>query len=223
MTAEKMAGIKIDDRQGILAAGLDPQIILKKASSAFFKQVFEDGFFHADIHPGNIFVTPSGQIAMVDFGIMGRLDTKTRAYLSQLLLAFLNRDYSAASNIHFRAGWVPSNQSKKTFAQACRAVAEPIMNKPQNQISMALLLKQLFSISRIFEMKVQPQLLLLQKTMLTAEGTTRLLSPKTNMWGVARSLAKNQPTKKLEKQINVQIYVHKNAPFLDAKNIRKTL
>ncbi len=188
LTTERIIGIPMDDRKAVIAAGLDPEEVLQTASSASFEQIFRDGFFHADVHPGNIFVLASGAIAVVDFGIMGRLGLKTRRHLGELLLAFLTRDYRRAAEVHFEAGWVPPHKSVETFTQACRSIAEPIMDKPQNEISIAHLLGQLFQITETFEMEAQPQLLLLQKTMLVAEGTARNLCPEANMWFMARPL-----------------------------------
>jgi ubiquinone biosynthesis protein len=188
LTTERISGIPMDDRDAVIAAGLDPETVLQTASSASFEQIFRDGFFHADVHPGNIFVLESGAVAVVDFGIMGRLDLKTRRHLGELLLAFLTRDYRRAAEVHFEAGWVPRHKNVDTFTQACRSIAEPIMDKPQNEISIAQLLGQLFQITETFDMEAQPQLLLLQKTMLVAEGTARRLCPDANMWFMARPL-----------------------------------
>jgi ubiquinone biosynthesis protein len=188
LTTERVSGIRIDDRQAIVDCGLDPETVLANAAGSFFYQVFRDGFFHADLHAGNLFVRPDGGIAAVDFGIMGRIDRRTRQYLAEMLLAFLSRDYRRAAEVHFEAGWVPAHRSVDTFTQACRSIAEPIMDRPQNEISMARLLGQLFQITETFEMQAQPQLLLLQKTMLVAEGTGRRLCPEANMWMLARPL-----------------------------------
>lgn len=188
MTTERLSGIPLDERDALIAAGHDPETVLQKASNASFRQVFRDGFFHADVHPGNLFVLDSGAIGAVDFGIMGRLDLKTRRWLGELLVAFLNRDYRRAAEIHFEAGWVPSHRSVDAFTQACRSIAEPILDRPQNEISIARLLGQLFQITETFQMETQPQLLLLQKTMLVAEGTGRRLVPEANMWFLARPL-----------------------------------
>lgn len=188
MTIERVSGIPIDEREAIAAAGHDPEVVLTKAAEAFFRQVFRDGFFHADLHAGNLFVREDGSIAAVDFGIMGRIDRKTREHLGELLLAFLSRDYQRAAEIHFEAGWVHGDQAVETFTQACRSIGEPIMDKPQNEISMAGLLGQLFQVTETFAMETQPQLLMLQKTMLVAEGTGRKLCPDVNMWLLARPL-----------------------------------
>ena len=188
LTTERLSGIPLDERDAILAAGHDPEEVLKKASEASFKQVFRDGFFHADVHPGNLFVMESGAIGAVDFGIMGRLDLKTRRWLGEMLLAFLTRNYRRAAEIHFEAGWVPAHRSVDAFTQACRSIAEPILDRPQNEISIARLLGQLFQITDTFQMETQPQLLLLQKTLLVAEGTGRALAPEANIWFLARPL-----------------------------------
>ncbi|MEQ8196168.1 MAG: 2-polyprenylphenol 6-hydroxylase, partial [Rhodospirillales bacterium] len=180
LTTTRISGIPIDDREALLAAGHDLDGIIAKAAAAFFKQVFRDGFFHADLHPGNLFVQQDGSIAAVDFGIMGRLDRRTRRYLAEMLLGFLGRNYRRAAEVHFEAGWVPAHHSVEAFTQACRSIAEPILDKPQNEISIARLLAHLFQVTETFDMEAQPQLLLLQKTMLVAEGTVRKLNPEAN-------------------------------------------
>jgi ubiquinone biosynthesis protein len=177
LTTQRVSGIRIDEREAIIAAGHDPHRVLAQATEAFFNQVFRDGFFHADLHAGNLFVRSDGSIAAVDFGIMGRLDRATRRHLGEMLLAFLGRDYRRAAEVHFEAGWVPADRSLDAFAQACRSIAEPILDKPQREISIAHLLGHLFQVTETFAMETQPQLLLLQKTMLVAEGTGRKLAP----------------------------------------------
>jgi len=188
MCTERVYGIPFGDIDAIKAAGHDPQEILRKTSETFFYQAFRDGFFHGDMHPGNLFVLPNGSLGIVDFGIMGRLDRTTRRHLAELLMSFLTRDYRRAAEIHFEAGWIPKNQPMAEFTHACRSIAEPILDRPQNEISIARLLGQLFQITEAFNMEVQPQLLLLQKTMLVAEGTGRRLAPDANMWLIARPL-----------------------------------
>ena len=188
LTAKRIQGIPIDERQELIEKGFDPNDILARAATALFKQVFRDGFFHADQHPGNLFVGEDGEIIAVDFGIMGRLDIPTRRYLGEMLLSFLTRDYKRVAEIHFEAGYVPAHKSVHAFTQACRSIAEPILDKPQNEISIARLLAQLFQVTKTFEMETQPQLLLLQKTMLVAEGVGRKISPKMNVWLLANPL-----------------------------------
>ena len=188
MTLERVKGIPIDERAQLLAAGLDPDAVLEKAADAFFNQVFRDGFFHADMHPGNLFVDEAGNLVAVDFGITGRVDQRTRRFLGEMLLSFLTGDYRRVAEVHFEAGYVPADKSIDAFTQACRSIAEPILGKPLHEISIARLLGQLFQITETFAMQVQPQLLLLQKSMLVAEGVGRHLDPKVNMWQLARPL-----------------------------------
>ena len=188
LTLERVRGTPIDQRDTLLAQGHDPDEILRITAAAFLTQVFRDGFFHADQHPGNIFVQEDGSIVAVDFGIMGRLDKPTRRYLGEMLMSFLTRDYRRVAEVHFEAGYVPADKSVQAFTQACRSIAEPILDKPQNEISFARLMAHLFQVTETFEMETQPQLLLLQKTMLVAEGVGRKLSPEANMWFLAQPL-----------------------------------
>ncbi|HYE48243.1 MAG TPA: 2-polyprenylphenol 6-hydroxylase [Azospirillaceae bacterium] len=188
LTIDRIRGIPVDDVPGIRASGFDPDDVLRQAATAFFNQVFRDGFFHADLHPGNLFVNQDGNLAAVDFGIMGRLDQQTRLYLADMLVGFLNRDYRLVADVHFDAGYVPEHQNRELFMQACRAIGEQVHNKPLHEISVGRLLAQLFAVTERFEMETQPQLLLLQKSMLTAEGVGRALNPSVNMWELARPL-----------------------------------
>jgi len=188
LTLERISGIRIDDREAIVAAGHPIGELLGKAARSFFNQVFRDGFFHADLHPGNMFVDADGAIVVVDFGIMGRLDRATRYYLADMLLGFLSGDYRRVAEIHLAAGYVPPQRSVEAFAQACRSIGEPILGRPLAQISIARLLAQLFQVTEQFEMETQPQLLLLQKTMVLIEGVGRRLDPEADMWGLARPL-----------------------------------
>jgi ubiquinone biosynthesis protein len=186
LTLERVEGVPIDEREKIVSSGLDPREILKVASNAFFRQVFSDGFFHADLHAGNLLVDSEGRVLAVDFGIMGRLDRDTRRYLAEMLRGFLIGDYARVAEVHFEAGYVPRQQSKAAFTQAIRAIGEPILGKPLQEISLAQLLGHLFKVTKTFEMETQPQLLLLQKTLLMAEGMCRGLSPEENMWVLAQ-------------------------------------
>jgi ubiquinone biosynthesis protein len=188
MTLERIDGVPIDERDRLVAAGHDPGAIVAKAARTLFKQAFRDGFFHADLHPGNLFVAADGALVLVDFGIMGRLDLATRGHLADILVGFLSRDYARVAAAHFDAGYVPNDRSREAFAQACRSIGEPIVDLPQSAISVARLLAQLFRIAQSFGMETQPQLLLLQKTMVVAEGVGRRLVPDINMWELARPL-----------------------------------
>ena len=188
MTLERVSGARVDDRAAVAALGADPVAVVKCAAEVFFKMVFRDGFFHADMHPGNLFLAPNGTLIGMDFGIMGRVDDETRKTLGEMLLGFLTRDYRRVAEVHVRAGYVPAHKSVDAFAQAARSIAEPILGKPIAEISIAKLLGQLFQITETFEMQTQPQLLLLQKSMLLAEGVGRTLAPQVNMWELARPL-----------------------------------
>jgi ubiquinone biosynthesis protein len=188
LTSERVFGIRIDDRAALIDAGHDPAQVVAAMARIFFLQVFRDGFFHADLHPGNLFVAEDGAIVAVDFGIMGRLDRATREYLAEMLIGFLQGDYRRVAEVHHRAGYIPIDASVDEFAQAARSIAEPILGLPLAEISFARLLEQLFLVTERFKMETQPQLLLLQKTMLIAEGVGRKLCPETNMWELARPL-----------------------------------
>ncbi len=188
LTTGWVAGTRINEREALIAAGHDLEAIVASMAKVLFLQVFRDGFFHADMHPGNLFVDADGVVNAVDFGIMGRLDKKTRQYLAEMLLGFLTGDYRRVAEIHVKAGYVPADQSVEAFAQAARSIAEPILGLAANDISLARLLAQLFRITAKFKMETQPQLLLLQKTMLVAEGVGRQLYPEVNMWDLARPL-----------------------------------
>lgn len=188
MTQERMIGIPMDDGGAMREAGLDVDEVLTKAAAIFFNQAFRDGYFHGDQHPGNMTVGYDGAIQVVDFGIMGRLEKKTRFYLADMLLGFLERDYVRVARMHIEAGYLPQTQSIDEFALALRSIGEPIQGRPLHEISFATMLGQLFSIAETFDMEVQPQLLLLQKNMLMAEGVSRQLNPTLNIWTLARPL-----------------------------------
>jgi ubiquinone biosynthesis protein len=189
VTFERVGGLPPDERETLLAAGLDPNEILERAARVFFNQVFRDGFFHGDMHPGNMLIdSRTGDIIALDFGIMGRLDLATRRHLAEILVGFLLRDYDRVADVFFRAGFIPLHQDKAAFTQACRAVGEPILGLPLNEISFGRLLGQLLFVAEQFEMESQPQLLLLQKTMVVAEGVGRALNPTINIWQTAQPL-----------------------------------
>ncbi len=185
LTTERVDGIPIADRAALEAAGHDLPDLAAKLLSSFLTQAMGDGFFHADLHQGNLFVTPEGRLAAVDFGIMGRLDKHTQRYLAEILLGFIQRDYDTVARVHFDAGYVPTGKSDGLFAQAMRSVGEPILGRPAREISLAKMLTQLFQVTKAFDMQTQPQLLLLQKTMVVAEGVAQHLDPDVNTWEIA--------------------------------------
>lgn len=182
MTQSRIVGISISKKDELIAAGHDLNALADNVIRVFLHQVLRDGFFHADMHHGNLFVTDDGRLVAVDFGIMGRMSRETRLFMAEMLHAFLTRNYLRAAEIHFEAGYVPKHKSLANFAQACRSIGEPILGRPVNEISIARLLVQLFQITETFEMETQPQLLLLQKTMVTAEGVAQSLNTEINFW-----------------------------------------
>jgi ubiquinone biosynthesis protein len=186
MTQERVDGIPIGDRDAIVAAGHDPDAVMKKCAEAFFYQVFRDGFFHADMHGGNAFVDRQGRIVPVDFGIMGRVDPDSRGYLAELLVAFLRRDYRAVAEVQFRrATCRPTSRWRCSPRPAARSASRSSASRATRSRSPGLL-AHLLRVTEQFEMTVQPQLLLLQKTMLMAEGMGTRLNPRVNIWELAR-------------------------------------
>lgn len=206
LTTERIRGFHASDAEGMKAAGIDATKIVERAAGAFFNQVFRDGFFHADMHPGNLFVLPDGRLCPVDFGIMGRIDHESQIYLAEILYGFLKEDYMHVARVHRDAGYIPPHVSLSQFAQACMAVGKPILDKPLNEISVGRLLGQLIHIADTFEMEVQPHLLLLQKTMMTAEGVGRGLNPNVNMWKLSEPLIMGWARKNLSPQARVKNY-----------------
>ena len=186
LTLDKVDGVSIKDEKTLISQGVDLKKLAENLIQIFLKQAVNDGFFHADMHQGNLFVNKSGQLIPVDFGIMGRLDKNNRKYLAEILYGFIMRDYVKVAEVHFKAGLVPATESKDEFAQALRSVGEPIFGQTIKDISGANLLAQLFDITEKFNMATQPQLLLLQKTMVVVEGVARKLNPNTNIWEVSR-------------------------------------
>jgi ubiquinone biosynthesis protein len=186
MVMERIHGIPISNVQALRDAGVDLRRLAHNGVQIFFTQAFRDGFFHADMHPGNIFVTPGGQYRAVDFGIMGSLNDADKHYLAENFLAFFNRDYRAVADAHLRAGWVPAATRPEEFEAAIRAVCEPIFAKPLKDISFGRLLLRLFQTARRFNMEIQPQLVLLQKTLFNIEGLGRRLYPELDLWETAK-------------------------------------
>jgi ubiquinone biosynthesis protein len=194
LTLDWIDGTPIADRAALRERGVDVDRVSRYAAEVFFRQVFWDGFFHADMHPGNIFVADNGQLQVVDFGIMGVLQAEERHFLADMLLAFLQRDYTHAARVHREAGYVPADTDMTAFEDALRAIAEPILERPLHDISMAHLLIRLFQTTREFRMETQPQLLLLQKTMVNVEGVAREFNPGLNIWYAARPLIREWVT-----------------------------
>jgi len=185
MTVEWVDGIKISDRDALVAAGHDLPDLARRLVLAFLRQAISAGFFHADMHQGNLFVRGDGTIVAIDFGIMGRIDRQARQWLAEILYGLTTGNYRRVAEIHFEAQYVPSYHSVDEFATALRAVGEPMRGKPVSELSVGQMLDGLFAITRDFDMQTQPHLLLLQKTMVMVEGIATQLHPEINMWDVS--------------------------------------
>ena len=189
LTSEWIDGVSVRDVAAITAAGRDPKQVAVLVMRSFLTQALRDGFFHADMHPGNLFIDESGRLAAVDFGIMGRLDAGMRRFMAGTLAGFLQRDYRKVAELHYEFAFVPPHHPLETFAQALRAIGEPIFGRSARDVSIARLLGQLFETTRRFDMQAQPQLVLLQKTMVVVEGVCRGLDPDFDIWQAARPVA----------------------------------
>ncbi|MFL6767113.1 MAG: 2-polyprenylphenol 6-hydroxylase [Sphingomicrobium sp.] len=191
LTQEWLDGIKLSDRDELIAAGQDPKALAAILVRAFLRQAVVDGYFHADLHQGNLFALKDGRVAAVDFGIMGRIDRQARLWLAEILYGLITGNYMRVAEIHFEAQYVPSHHDVAEFATALRAVGEPIRGLPVKEISIGRMLEGLFAITRDFDMPTQPHLLLLQKTMVMEEGVATALDPDINMWETAEPFLKD--------------------------------
>ena len=216
----KINGISIREIKTLKSQNIDTQKIAKNVIQHFLRHAVRDGFFHADMHQGNLFVTKDGNIMPVDFGIMGRLNKNNRKYLAEILYGFIKRDYKKVAEVHFLAGLVPKEASKDEFAQALRSIGEPIFGQSVKDISGGKLLSQLFQITEKFNMQTQIQLLLLQKTMVVVEGVARKLDPNSNIWNISRPILEDwlkevkDPINKAGEVINEASEVLKRLPDL---------
>ena len=190
LTLEWIDGVKLSDIEGVRAAGHDLEALSVSLIQTFLRHTLRDGFFHADMHPGNLFVQDDGTIVAVDFGITGRLGKKERRFLAEILYGFITRDYRRVAEVHFEAGYVPANHDVAAFAQAIRAIGEPIHGQPAETISMARLLTLLFEVTELFDMTTRTELVMLQKTMVVVEGVSRSLNPAFNMWKAAEPVVR---------------------------------
>ena len=191
VTMEWIDGIPLHDIDKIEAQGHDRIALGRIVIQSFLRHALRDGFFHADMHPGNLFVDASGRLCAVDFGIMGRLGPRERRFLAEILLGFITRNYRRVAEVHFEAGYVPMNHSVDDFAQAIRAIGEPIHQRSADQISMAKLLTLLFEVTGLFDMRTRTELVMLQKTMVVVEGVARALDPHLNMWTTAEPVVRD--------------------------------
>jgi ubiquinone biosynthesis protein len=188
LTLEWVDGIKLSDLAALRAAGHDLPTLARRLMQSFLRQALRDGFFHGDMHQGNLFVDVGGDIVAVDFGIMGRLSRAERRFLAEILYGFVRRDYRRVAEVHFEAGYVPRTHDVDDFAQAIRAIGEPIHGQKSRDISMARLLKLLFEVTELFDMATRPELLLVQKTMVVVEGVARSLDPNFDMWATSEPI-----------------------------------
>jgi ubiquinone biosynthesis protein len=185
LTLEWAPGTPLSDAAALGGPGFDRPALANNLVRAFLAQALDHGVFHADLHEGNLFVQPPARLTAVDFGIVGRLGPGERRYLAEILWGFLRRDYARVSRVHFEAGYVPEQHDQAAFAQALRAVGEPVIGARASDVSMGRLLAQLFEITALFDMRLRPELVLLQKTMVTVEGVARRIDPNHDIWAAA--------------------------------------
>lgn len=197
LTMEWIEGRKLSDVAGIETEGHDLVRLAAVLIQSFLRHAMRDGFFHADMHQGNLFIDAEGDIVAVDFGIMGRLGRKERRFLAEILYGFIRRDYRRVAEVHFEAGYVPAHHDVDTFAQALRAIGEPLQGHTASEISMARLLTQLFEVTDLFDMQTRPELIMLQKTMVVVEGVARTLDPNLDMWRTAEPVVTEWVTRNL--------------------------
>jgi ubiquinone biosynthesis protein len=190
LTIEWIDAIPLSDLAAVERAGVDRRALARSMIQSFLKHAMRDGFFHADMHQGNLFVDQENRLVAVDCGIMGRIGMKERRFLAEILFGFITRDYRRVAEVHFEAGYVPRKHAVNDFAQAIRAIGEPIHSKTADQISMAKLLTLLFEITALFDMKTRPELVMLQKTMIVVEGVARKLDPQLDMWSTAEPVVR---------------------------------
>lgn len=185
LTVEWISGTPIADLAALDAAGADRKALARRVIAVFLKQALHTGFFHADMHQGNLIVDAEGRLCLIDFGIMGRLDETARRTFAEIIYGFIMRDYRRTAEVHFKAGYVPAGHSVEAFAQALRSVGEPLQGRNASQVDMSRVLQQLFDVTALFDMHLRPELVLLQRTMVTVEGVARLLDPEIDMWAAA--------------------------------------
>jgi ubiquinone biosynthesis protein len=190
LSLEWIDGIKLSDVEALRAAGHDLTGLARRLIQSFLRHALRDGFFHGDMHQGNLFVDEAGDIVAVDFGIMGRLGRSEQRFLAEVLYGFIRRDYRRIAEVHFAAGYVPDRHTIDDFAQALRAIGEPIHGQRASEISMARLLILLFEVTELFDMQTRPELLLVQKTMVVVEGVARTLDPQFDMWSASEPVVR---------------------------------
>ena len=197
LTIEWAHGMPLSDPLSLVQPGVNRVETAIKLNRAFLSQALDHGVFHADLHEGNLFLAAPDQLTAIDFGIVGRITPSERLYLAEILWGFISRDYDRIARAHFEAGYVPAHQSPELFAQALRSVGEPVAGQSANKVSMGRLLAQLFEITALFEMRLRPELVLLQKTMVTVEGVARRLDPQHDLWAAAEPIVRRYISREL--------------------------
>lgn len=206
LTMEWAQGMPLSDPAVLAQPGLDRKALADNLTRAFLAQALDHGVFHADLHEGNLFAAAPDRIFAVDFGIIGRLGATERRYLAEILWGFLRRDYIRVAQVHFDAGYVPVHHSVAAFAQALRAVGEPVFGRAANAVAMSRVLTQLFEITAIYEMRLRPELVLLQKTMMTVEGVARRIDPEHDIWAAAEPVVKRWIARELSPITRIKLF-----------------
>ncbi|MBT8473398.1 MAG: phosphotransferase, partial [Marinicaulis sp.] len=191
LTVEWIDGVSVSDFADLERQGVDRKALANLVVDIFLDQALNAGFFHADMHQGNMIVDGEGRLALIDFGIMGRLDEDTRRTFAEIIYGFISRDYRRTADVHFDAGYISPEHSREEFAQALRAVGEPLQGRNAAQVDMSRVLQQLFDVTDLFDMHLRPELVLLQRTMVTVEGVSRMLDPEIDMWAAATPTVKS--------------------------------
>ena len=219
-------GYKLNELEKLTTAKIDLKSISDQLITCYLNQAYRDGYFHADMHPGNIIITLDKKIAFVDFGIMGKLSNQDKKYVAQIIYGFIKKDYDYIAKMHYDAGYVPKGTNLKDFSLACRAIGQPISGLPAHKISVAKMLAHLFQVTEQYGMETQPQLILLQKTLLIIEGVAYSLNPKLNMWELSEPWLKNwsKNNLNLETKIKTELIEFcdtiKTIPYI-TENIKK--
>jgi ubiquinone biosynthesis protein len=221
LTLEWAHGWPLSDPRALSQPGLDPQATADNLIRAFLSQALDHGVFHADLHEGNLFVAAPDRLTAVDFGIIGRIGPAERRYLAEILWGFLNKDYEGVAKTHFNAGYVPAHHSVQAFAQALRAVGEPVFGRKASEVPMSRVLMQLFEITALYDMHLRPELVLLQKTMTMVEGVARRIQPDHDIWTAADPVVRRWMARELSPIARIQRFGEEAATAL--RNLAKLI